>query len=113
MQVEFIFNSWFYILNKDYCIENKEFWWMFTVNFLNHLLHKLIVRNQHCQIMKKELFGKKSISMPIHKMPFFFILKMKLLYSIGEMVCMNANFNYVSWKEYYRYHFVNGSSTLL
>lgn len=55
-----MFNSWFYILNKDYYIENKEFLYMFTINFVNYLLHKLIVKNEHCQIMKKELFEEKS-----------------------------------------------------
>ena len=32
---------------------------MFTINFVNHFLHKLIVRNEHCQIMKKEIFEEK------------------------------------------------------
>lgn len=74
---------------------------MFTINFVNYLLPKLIVRNIHSQIIKKkELFEEKST--------FFSFLynailcskkKTKhLLYSIVERVCMNVNFNCISWK---------------
>lgn len=48
IQVGLIFNSWFCIFSKKDYMKNM-FLWMFSINFTNHLLHKWIVRNVHCQ----------------------------------------------------------------
>ena len=44
---------------------------MFTINFVNYLLHKLIVKNEHCQIMKMNHLKRKAVSSLIYKMVFY------------------------------------------
>lgn len=45
---------------------------MFTINFVNYLLPKLIVRNVHSQIIKKKNYLKrKALSSLFYTMPFY------------------------------------------